>query len=196
MRKIWLSILTGFAAVATGLAQESPTPYRPNSDVRVTGFGATITEFSTINDRFASFWGAGVGAVFNRRFYLAGYAVGYTGRDLKHPEGNADLELAFGHAGLWTGYTFLPEKPLHFTLGTKLGWGGLCWYDPDNDEDVPVDGTFVWTPEAGVEFNATRFLRINLTGGYRLVYDVDLAGASDRALRGPSAAISFKFGLY
>lgn len=195
MKKLFWSSLVVLAATATGLAQEKPTEYLYKDGVQVSAFGGFLTEFSTVNNRFATSLGAGGGVILNRRLHLGLYGLGYTGRDLPGPEAKPDAKLAFGHVGLWTGYTFMPEKAVHFTLGSKIGWGGLAWYD-HHDEEVPVDGTFVWTPEAGIEFNVAEFLKIGLTGGYRLVYGVDLAGASEKALRSPSAAVSFKFGLY
>ncbi len=60
----------------------------------------------------------------------------------------------------------------------------------------PLTGFFVVEPGASLDFNLTRWWRLNLGGGYRFARDVRSSAATMKGLSGPTAMASFSFGSF
>ncbi|WP_282776995.1 hypothetical protein [Phaeodactylibacter xiamenensis] len=161
-------------------------------------FGGPILEFSSINGQLVADVGGG-GAIILDEFFIGGYGMGTdypevsfeTEIDGELTEIDADID--FGHGGLWFGYVRDIEQKMHLYSSLKVGWGRA---DLEHDiADLPSDRLFVLTPEIGIELNMTRFFRIGLTGGYRIVNGVSrLPGLDNQDFSSPTVGITFRFG--
>lgn len=140
---------------------------------RVGGFGAPISEFSTIKGRFGVQQGGG-GAVIVNGFYfgLFGLSSNFVKVDLEPGR----YEVDFSYGGLWIGYTPMDNRVVHPYFSGRIGWGSVILNpSTDNQPDrYDPDNIFTVTPEAGIEVNVFRWFRIAGALGYRFVSGVEL----------------------
>jgi len=169
--------------------------------IKISGFIGPIMEFSAIQDKFAFFMGGGGGLIFNQKFYFGGYGEGLTTfhkpkdwDNEKHEDDNDkskhiykdkdedydEGKINFGHGGFWLGYILHPHKPIHFGISSKIGWGSIntvSEYDYDeyyfDKDDYYLDHVFVAIPQLEVEFNFTKWFKVNAGIGYRIVAGID-----------------------
>jgi hypothetical protein len=66
--------------------------------------------------------------------------------------------------------------------------------DSDSDVGHDGDGVFVMEPELGLEANLLKFVRLQLSVSYRMVWDVELAGIDNADASGIGGGLSFVFG--
>ena len=161
-------------------------------------FGGPILEFSSINGQLVADVGGGAALILDE-FFIGGYGMGTdypevifeTEIDGELTEIDADID--FGHGGLWFGYVRDIERKMHLYSSLKVGWGRA---DLEHDiADLPSDRLFVLTPEIGIELNMTKFFRVGLTGGYRIVNGVSrLPGLDNQDFSSPTVGITFRFG--
>ncbi|MCB9283944.1 MAG: hypothetical protein H6563_07725 [Lewinellaceae bacterium] len=189
-----LGLLLGFFASLYG--QKSETLFE-NAKV-VGAFGSPFLEYGKLLGEEGLMVGGG-GALQFQRFFLGGYGIG-----TNYPEtvynGNRYV-VNFGHGGFWLGYTIPSHKLFHAYISAKTGWGRIRFKADRNDKDRDAyysDRIFAFTPELGVEVNVTDFMRIALTGGYRLVADVDALPASytNEDFSGFLGGLTFRFGSF
>jgi len=186
-----------------------------NKDFRISGFGAPITEFSSFDGNFAVSSGGGGAAIFDNKFFIGGYGMGMTTihnyPNVYSENGNlqADhLQVSFGHGGLWTGYNFMPNNPIHFVLSLKAGGGAASLINTEFDfEDIEqyYDYVGVLQPQIDVELNLLRWFKISFGAGYRYVmgigdetyYNSDLEEVryfDKNDFNSPYGSITFLFG--
>ncbi len=178
-------------------------------NLRISGFGAPLVEFSSVNGQFSVSNGGGGAALFNQKFFLGGYGVSMSNRvNLGDVSNNQRLD--FGHGGFWLGYVSSPKRLVHFTGSLRLGWGGISVRDnrfANNNFSNRVSNCFVATPELGVEVNITRFFKIAATAGYRVVTGAnsvqftDFQGNTTQTINNatfnsPMGMLTFKFGWF
>lgn len=172
-------------------SDEFKTLFSNNGKTSVSGFGGLITEFSSIDNNFAFSMGGEGAVLFNQSFFFGGYGMGTTNfptYELTEYNWLLDQNLTvkkniiFGHGGFYTGFVFMPNKPIHFGVSSKFGWGAISLIDefynsnhyPRNEiNETMVDPIFVITPQAEIEMNFTSWFKINFGIGYRIVTGVD-----------------------
>jgi len=135
------------------------------------GFGGPIFSWSNTKNQTGYGAGGGGGVVFDR-FFIGLFGMGET---LDNPT-VGDKHLAIGYGGLWMGYTVPAHKVLHLFTSLKIAGGavGVAHYDQDwNFEDDWNDVAFVAIPEAGLELNIAKWLRLSGSVGYRFVNGFD-----------------------
>lgn len=177
-------------------AQENDEEYRTlfaaNKDTKVSGFGGLITEFSAVNNEFAFSMGGEGAVLFNQSLYFGGYGIGMvnfptyelTEHNSLYRRGNVTTSknIIFGHGGLMVGFIFRPNKPLHFGVSSKFGWGAITlidefyktnYFPQTGYHENMVDPVFVFTPQLELEMNFTSWFKLNLGVGYRVVTGVD-----------------------
>jgi hypothetical protein len=206
------------------LAQEETQPRyllgNGTGKVYVSGFGAPIVGFSSMDGNFAVYTGGGGAVILNQTLYFGIYGMGLSTQhryeDLTTDTGNGtitynDLHTHFGHGGLWIGYLHNSHKAVHFGLSSKFGWGAasLASQDYDSEYDyyyhqVITDQVFVVQPMFEAEFNLLKWFKINTGIGYQFVTGIDktykdLAGNSvkyfdSKDFNQPVLNISFLFG--
>jgi hypothetical protein len=201
MKTNYLFTLVTLLAVTLCLNAQEETEmkyiFSGDKKIKVSGFIGPIMEFSAINNDFAFFMGGGGGLLFNQRFYFAGYGEGLTtvheskywekekygddkGYNDEKDEDRYEGKISFGHGGFWLGYILHPQKPIHFGISSKIGWGSIntvSEYDFDEyyfgKDDYYLDHVFVAIPQLEVEFSFTKWFKANVGVGYRIVSGID-----------------------
>ncbi len=156
-------------------------------------YGGPVVKFTELNDDFAVLVGGHGGLIINRTFVIGGGGYGLANHiDVITPEHHL---LDFGYGGIIFEYIISSRKLFHLSIHSLIGGGSLCYreyyYDPWYD-----DMFFVAEPGVDLMLNISRHFRMGLGGSYRFVYGVDLANLSDADISGPSASLTFKFGLF
>ncbi|MFO7863207.1 MAG: hypothetical protein R6U85_04340 [Salinivirgaceae bacterium] len=211
--------LLGVALLLTmGLnAQQEEMRYLfSDKDYSISGFGAPIYEFSTYDGGFGMYMGGGGAVIFNNTFYVGGFGMGLA-TDHHFPEiysenGNlleSELTFDMGYGGLWIGYIFMPNNPVHFGISSKFGAGAITVYDSEfKYSEYEYHNDFIGTisPQLEIEMNLTRWFKVNIGAGYRFVtgvsdaeYIADADGTrktyfTDSDFSAPYGNISLMFG--
>lgn len=220
MKTTYLVLICLLAGLTLKAQDEEMRYIFSDNDYRISGFGAPIVQFSAYDGDFAVFNGGGGAVIFNNRFYIGGAGMGMStehsfpdvyGKDPDNPLSKPynNLQVSFGYGGLWLGYNFQPNKPVHFGVSTKVGAGSITLYDSDfeyNDYEYHMDFVGVISPQVEIEMNLTRWFKINFAAGYRYVTGVsseEYIADSDGTMRkyfdgdefnAPYGNISFLFG--
>jgi hypothetical protein len=169
--------------------QEYSTLFKQDAKTRVSGFGGLTMEFSGVNKSFGYSMG-GVGAVlFNQSFFFGGYGMGLVNvPKYVYPEPkfqNENENIIFGHGGFYLGYIFRPNKPFHFGVSSKIGWGMIQLFEKDYNynggapiyppyyDEYMYDNVFVITPQVEGELNIANWFKFNFGLGYRITTGID-----------------------
>jgi hypothetical protein len=132
--------------------------------------------------------------LLNRRF-----AVGLTaGGGISGKIDDQGQRLGIGYAALLARYHFLCDRSAFcFSVGASAGAGGVerdASDDSDSAGHEPGDALFLFEPQVAGHLNVTRFLRLGVDAGYRLVAGADRFAGSD--LAGPTAGAHVQLGWF
>ena len=181
------------------LAQQTPANPKQetlfkNSRVRG-GFISPIFTWSQANNKTGYGAGGGLGIVFDQ-FFIGVFGMGETFDRVQV----GTKQLAHGYGGLWMGYTTPSYKVVHLYTSLKIAGGSVGTTDFEHDWDFdpdPDDVTFVVIPEAGVEINVARWMRLSGTVGYRFVNGFEGYGNYGRRdLNAPTFGLTMRFGWF
>ena len=177
---IILSLITGMSKIHAQDEEEAIQTIL-SDEIVFSGFGSPFVEFSSVNDQFAVILGGGGGLMVNQSVFIGGYFEGLMTnhyREDLHTIVDAEKpKISFEHGGIWLGYVYKHQKAVHGGLSMKLGWGEIDLKDsengnPDSDYDYR-DRIFNIQPQVELEFNMTRWFKINVGAGYRFVTSID-----------------------
>lgn len=159
-----------------------------NGDMSVSGFAGVFNEFSEVDNDFGFSMGGGAALLLNQKFFFGAYGMGLTTRHIKNYKindeefYNEDLYTRFGHGGLWLGYIHKPQNAINWGANMKIGWGAVTLstqeyyvsgpnynYNDNGWIRYDIDNVFVFTPEANLNLNLLKWMRVNIGLGYRLV---------------------------
>lgn len=120
--------------------------------------------------------------------------------------------LTFTYGGGYGEYVIDPESPVHFSVYTLLGGGGLLYHGTIEEPEPGVpktggvnvdlsieretDGFFIAEPGLGIEAGVTEYLRVGAGLGYRFVHGVETDGVSDGTVSGPIGTLSLRLGMF
>lgn len=129
--------------------------------LKFSGFGGPLIEISSVEDEVVVSGGAGAALLFNQTFYAGFYGLG-TFKSVEQPvPAFQDVDMVFGHGGVWLGYIHQSEKLLHAGVSLKIGGGGTALFSREGKEfdfeetnKIDEDGFFVFTPQAEMELNS------------------------------------------
>lgn len=168
--------------------QEFRTLLGNTKGIRVSGFGGSLIEFSSVTDEFAVSNGGG-GALLLNNIFIGGYGLGLSTLHYKdlcylHPASSSTTpynysndRISFGHGGFWLGGIIKPNSAIHLSISSKFGWGAISFLNPENRSKPSLyfvqDEVFVLTPQIEAEMNITRWFKFNIGVGYRYVAGVD-----------------------
>lgn len=154
--------------------------------LRLSGFGAPITELSFINDRPVLSNGGGGALLINQKFFIGAYSLStVTGISDFVWENNQSIygsTPVFVQVGSWAGYNFNPHKALHFTASAKLGYAQIFdvrYHNSNNwnsSQNYISSGSFTATPQIEAEVNLFKWMKLNVGAGYRWVANNSLGG--------------------
>jgi hypothetical protein len=171
---------------------------KDGNNLRITGFGGPMMAFTFVGDDFIHMMGGGGGAIIGNAFF-GGYGCGSTNAPaFKYDD---QYTMKFGHGGLWFGYIFGFNRPVHLSLSAQTGWGNITQrikLGEDEFEDVQKNSVFVLTPIAELEFNFSRFFVLGLGTSISYVSGTGISNTPYTAndFLKPSLYLTFKFGWF
>lgn len=144
----------------------------------------------------------GAGVIFNNQLSL-GLLYKFTITE-NTPSGEADNSL-YLH-GQWFGikgeYSIKPENVVHISFPIEVGIGEVELDIKDAFEnqhpELPAGEAWFANIEPGValEINVWKYLKLDLSVGYRIVSDITFRSLTERNLMGFTYSAGFKIGLF
>ena len=193
---------------------EIQTLFNGGDNIRLTGsYAAFAVSGSQLNDGFGLLLGARGGVIVNHSFLIggAGYGIIPTNKvTCPIPEHTGNHYLTGGYGGLFFEYIHAPNRLLHFTANTLVGFGGVTYtktgdnnYNPNSDNAFKHQGSFVFVLEPGIamDMNITGSFRMSLGVSYRYSpnFKLQYEGSNivpKTAFNGFSVNLIFKFGNF
>ncbi|MEM9859674.1 MAG: hypothetical protein AAF843_20140 [Bacteroidota bacterium] len=200
---IFYSMLFGTSLIAQDDSSDMKTIFSRKSEIR--GFGSFDLKLTDFNEDKALFIGGHGGVILNQKFIFGGGGYGLaTPNTFDLADGRQEFELYGGYGGIMLGYIIAPVEIIHVSFPVLIGAGGI----EVAEEGAPIvegersilerSAFFVVEPAVEIEINVTRFMRMSIGGGYRLVQgaDLDVGNISNEDLSSWTARLSFKFGKF
>jgi hypothetical protein len=108
------------------------------------------------------------------------------------------LSLSGGYGGVIFEPIVFPLKPVHLSFPIFVGVGAAGAFTDYTYFSTYSVNDFFWVvePQAELELNLTRWFRLAFYAGYRYTSELTIEGISKDALRGYSAGITAKMGLF
>ncbi len=199
-------LISLFSLTFAQAQQKTETQYllKGNGSIEINAFGGPTLTFSTAYKKFALFIGGDAGIIINRVLLIGGYGEWYLSEyeqtiremvdDNNEFVGDLEVQLKFNHAGFIFGYLYKSEKPIHFGITSRFGWGLLKW-EPVGTNNPPndlQDNVFVITPKFDIGLNLTPWAKMVVGGGYRFVTGINESYPSRR----PSSSYISDKGLF
>lgn len=176
------------------------------------GFMGFTVKLADINHYNTVLVGGNMGALFNDNFMLGagGYGISSTnsfeGKVNSTINNTQPLYLYGGYGGIIVGYKIFPTEIIHVSIPVLIGGGGFEISDikSNNVDEISINHTveettaLVIEPSIEAEINVTKFFRIAIGGGYRIVQGTNFSinNVSDADLTSWSTHFSLKFGKF
>ncbi len=179
--------------------QQDKPQYLFDGRMKISGFGAPIIEFSSVNGELSVSSGGGGAVLLNNKFFIGGYGMGLA-NDARYTADGSNLRtnLNFGHGGFWFGGLHRPHKLIHLGISAKMGWGSITLREPGMffPPNLASDNVFVATPQIEAEVNIAKWFKINVGGGYRLVSGLSGDILQPSQLNSGVLTVGFLFGWF
>jgi hypothetical protein len=199
MRKVTLAGLILLMAIASWSQEREYKTIVDFNDVRISGMGGVIMQFTAADGEFAHMLGGG-GAILLGDFFFGAYGLGLTNQipvdQAKFTDYQPGDKLTISHGGFWLGYSLFGDRAIHMNFSSLLGWGNLGVRADYYPENLWPDGIFVLCPTMEVELNLTKFFRLGVGASYNIYTFVDLPGYTASDFSAPGGFLSFKFGWF
>jgi hypothetical protein len=145
--------------------------------------------------------GIGAGVILNNKYSLnILYKLTVTE---KTPAGEANQLYLHGQwFGLKAEYSLKPEGVVHLNFPLEIGTGEieLDLKDSYENDQIIIPSGDAWfaylEPGVAVEINLQKFIKLNLSAGYRFVSDVTFRNISEKDLKGFTFTTGLKIGLF
>jgi hypothetical protein len=193
MRGVLLAVLL-LALPGSLWAQAGLSPNREGN--RVKSAAAVLLKGSSIADKGRLQAGGWAGLVFGDRLAVGGGGLVLLEEvALSGSEAGTGFSLDLDYGGLFFRF-WQPLSPRTTgELGLVFGAGNAGVKDRLSGTELGSDNFLVTEPEAGVSLNLLPWLRVGISGGYRLVWGIeDLPSVSDSDLRALTGTISLRVG--
>jgi len=161
-------------------------------------FGGPAWKGTLMNGRAALLTGGRGGWIINRTFVIGG--GGYNSMwDVKTDRTSINgkpLYLGMEYGGLELEYINRSGRMIHYTVYSLFGSGRIRLREHDPNRDSETDGFLVLDSAVNAEINVSRWFRLGLGCGWRLIYGIEAGGLGNGDIGGPSAALTLKFGKF
>lgn len=186
-----ISILLSLALSSAPAAHaEGSSPVLVSVDVR--GFGGPVVGLAQAGDGVAMVVGGRGGLLIDGRWML-GASLSGTPLFLGAGAAPVDTErLAFWHGGVLVSRHFGERWPVQPRVGLVLG---AAWVRVDSATSRREGLAFAAEPSLGAELHLTRFLRVGLDVGYRLIVPAP-SGLRLEQVSGVTGALTMHFGWF
>ncbi len=154
-----------------------------NDNTVVSGFGGFSSNLGTARGKAAYYGGGGGAALINYKFFVGGFGLRLSNENTfdeirLEPNGTliSNLSFSYGLVGLWMGYSFNHQNPIHLAASIKSGIGAITVFPKDFEHvgrNVHEDLIYGILPEIMLEINMLRWWRIQITAGYLSTFGID-----------------------
>lgn len=167
-----------------------------NRDAKVGIYTAPTFTLAGINRSPGFMLGAEFGVLLGERF-----SIGAAGRALVTPlaaqrSDGRTFNLRLPYAGVSLAVALVRVKFFSIGVSTLLGGGRVCLNDERLDRCVNRAAVFVAEPELGLQFALTKYIRLVVSGGYRVVVSQAWSGPANGMLRGLSGTLALRLGKF
>ncbi|MCF1715288.1 outer membrane beta-barrel protein [Flavihumibacter sp. RY-1] len=183
-----LLVLLAFTALSIGAMAQS-------NQRSIRAYGAGIAELTTINGKPSLNLGGYGGVLINHKFL-----IGAAGNNafFRHKVNGKEEKMQFNYYGLYSEYRFMPEKPVHFSVGLT---GAMGWAENDIKNDSKTarrDGDYTWVvqPKLGVNIKITRFMQVQAYANYRFTGNTNSAYYEKSNFNGVGTGVGLVFGSF
>jgi len=161
-------------------------------------FGGPVSKGTMMNGKACLLSGGRGGWIINHVFVIGG--GGYNSVwDVKTDRTSINakpLYLNMEYGGLELEYIHRSDRMIHYTIYSLFGSGKIRLREHDPSRDSETDGFLVLDAAVNAEINISRWFRLGLGGGWRLIYGIEAEGLGNGDIGGPSAALTLKFGKF
>jgi hypothetical protein len=195
-------VITSAQLFAQDATNEKPFPV--SRKISHSGYGALSTKYSRFNGQDAIITGAYGGWMINHKLLIGagGYALVTNHNGYGTNEAQVQNKFRMAYTGLVTEYTFLEKKRIHASANVLIGAGAVVnGYIPSggNIQDLESNdesGFLVVEPTLSIETDITKWFRVGVGAGYRLIESSEMTGITDKQLSGATANVTLKFGIF
>lgn len=191
-------ILIFVALLVAGIATRAQGPRTLIGDFSsVSGFGGFMSSIQPVAGNYTVLTGGGGAVLLGNQFYFGGYGLGLSDDIVTEFDGT-QYEVEYGHGGFMLGYIIRPFDLIHFGISSKLGWGGIEFYEelPSDEVFRSEDNVFVVHPQVEAEVNFTRWFKVNVGVGYSKAIGVDNIFYDSSDFDGTAVGVSLLFGWF
>lgn len=176
-----------------------------DNELRIGGYAAINTKYSTFEGKTAGYADFKVAAVFNSKYSVGLSATGlYYDKKLRKVVSDGTYHIYAGYVGLFLERMFTISDDTRMSVSLFMGQGEVSYeYDKEYREQKPwyqevIDREKIHVTEPSVEVmqRISGNFWLGLTGSYRMTSDLNLVGTPDDLLRTFSGGISFKYGVF
>jgi hypothetical protein len=202
MKKVKLSMLF-FAIAITTTAQtnEGVKTFFGNGKPEIGYFLSPSCQIGSIAGSTAVMTGIGAGILFNSKYYLGLNYKFITTENTPVGELDNRLYLDQRYFGLRFEYAIQPKSVVHFNFPVEFGVGETELDLKDSYENeglVPTNDAWFAYLEPGValEINLHKYIKLNISGGYRFVSNVSFRNLTEKDIMGISCSARLKIGIF
>lgn len=166
-------------------------------DIKNGGFGGPVLKVSQLNGETGVLFGGHGGWLIGHKLMLGGGGYGCLG--YLNTDTPQDSLLDFGYGGAYVEYIIASQKIIHLSMGNMFGIGGIGAFTDEDDEssiDEEGDAFFIIEPSLSANLNISTHFRMSAGISYRFTNGLSYNNLTDDDLRGYSAHITAKFGLF
>ncbi len=195
---MWSSFIIAQTNLYAQANQQAETIWSNQSlDIKSIGFfAAPAYGITQIGESTASLFQARGGLSWKDQLSLGAY-FNVSLNQIEPPnETISDLYLDYWTVGGFIEYTWRSDKKFHITFPVYLGYGELQMDNENGDAGFGEANFFQVEPNALLEINLHKYIRLNFGGGYRWLGPVNYRGLSESDVSGLTAYIGMKLGLF
>jgi hypothetical protein len=198
-------ILIVLVTIVSNLAAQSDEGVKTVFGTGVPHIGYFITplcQAGRIAGSTAIIPGIGAGVILNNKISFDLRYKFIATENTPHGEVNDQLYLDGQWFGIRCEYIIMPEKAVHFSFPVEVGAGEIELDLKDSFENqqgiIPAQDVWFANLEPGVslEINLWKYMKLNLTAGYRFVSDISYRNLSSRDLMGFTYSGALKIGIF
>lgn len=113
--------------------------------------------------------------------------------------GDGGSRIGFGYGGARVAFVLNPQRIIHMNVGLLIGGGGVTVTSRSSEGRTYAHDSaavFAVEPQAELELNVARYVRVATSLSYRFVGDTHTAGLDSTDLSGVAAGLAVKLGFF
>lgn len=106
------------------------------------------------------------------------------------------FEMTYKYGGAYLGSHVIRRKPFEIDIRMSLGKGDMVWQQKDRNRLLLRDEYYVYQPELQVVYVPITYLKIFLSGSYRIIDQLNIQGVNQGELSGLVYGFGIRLGFY